>query len=43
MAKSVGYLTLGLGLGLDLRLVSSSPAVGSVLGMEPLKKVLLDA
>ena len=27
--------TLGLSSGLDLRVVSSSPTLGSVLGMEP--------
>ena len=28
-------MTLDLGSGLDLRVVSSSPALGSMLGVEP--------
>ena len=31
----VKYLTLDLGSGLDLTVVSSSPALGSMLFMEP--------
>ena len=34
-AQSVKHRTLGLRLGLDLRVVSSSPASGSTLGVEP--------
>ena len=35
MAQSVERLTLDLSSGLDLRVVSSSPALDSVLGMKP--------
>ena len=35
MAQSVEYLTLDFGSGHDLRVVRSSPASGSALGMEP--------
>jgi len=41
-AQSVKRLTLDLNSGLDLRVVSSSPTLGSTLGMEPtLKKKCL--
>lgn len=33
--QSVDCLTLGLSLGLDLRLLSSSPAMGYTLGLVP--------
>ena len=35
MAQSIKHPTLDLSLGLDLRIVSSSPTLGSSLGMEP--------
>ena len=35
MAQFVGHLTLGLSSGLNLRVVSSGPALGSTLGLEP--------
>ena len=35
MAQSVKRLTLDLSSGLDLRVMSSSPALGSRLGVEP--------
>ena len=35
MAQSVERLTLDFGLGHDPRVVGSSPAFGSVLGVEP--------
>jgi len=35
VAQSVECLTLGLTSGLDLRLMCSSPALGSTVGMEP--------
>ena len=35
MAQSVKCLTLDFSSGLDLRVMSSSPALGSMLGMEP--------
>ena len=38
MAPSVKHLTLDLSSGFDLRIVSLIPALGSVLGVEPLKK-----
>ena len=38
LAQSDKYLTLDLSSGLDLRVMSSSPALGSMLGMEPTKK-----
>ena len=38
MAQSVKLLTLDLSSGLDLRVVSSSPALGSVPGISLLKK-----
>ena len=34
----VEHLTLGLSSGLDLRVMSSSPALGSTLGMKPTSK-----
>ena len=41
VARSVKCLTLDLSLDLDLRVVSSSPMVGSTLGMKPsLKKII---
>lgn len=43
MAQSIGLLTLGCGLGLDLRVMSLRPILGFVLGMEPLKKILWDS
>jgi len=35
VAQSVKRLTLDLGSGVDLGVVSSSPVLGSVLGVEP--------
>ena len=35
MVQSVELLTLDLSSGLDLRVVSSNPALGSTLGVEP--------
>ena len=35
MAQSVKRLTLDLSSGLDLKVVSSIPMLGSVLGMKP--------
>ena len=35
MAQSVECPTLDLSSGLDLRVVSSSPALGFILGVEP--------
>ena len=35
MAESVKHPTLDLGLGLDIRPGSSSPVLGSILGVEP--------
>ena len=35
MAQSVEHLTLDLSSGLDLSVMSSSPALGSILGMKP--------
>ena len=35
MAQSVKYLTFDFGSGHDLRVVSSSPVLGSMLGVEP--------
>jgi len=39
VAQSGEHLTLGLGSGLDLRVVGSSPALGSTLGMETTLKI----
>ena len=38
MAQSIKHLTLELSSGLDLRVVSSSLALGSIVGMEPTLK-----
>jgi len=38
VAQLVEHLTLDLSSGLDLRIVSSSPALGSMLGLEPTLK-----
>lgn len=38
MAQSVEQVTLGLSSGLDLEVVSSSPLLGSALGMKPTLK-----
>ena len=38
MGQSVKHPTLDLSSGLDLRVMSSSPILGSVLGMEPIRK-----
>ena len=38
MAQSIKYLTLGLRSDLDLRILGSSPALGSVLSVEPSQK-----
>ena len=38
VAQLVKHLTLDLSSGLDLRVVSSSPSLGSTLGMEPTQK-----
>ena len=38
LAESVKCLTLDLSSGLDLRVVSSSPILGSALGMKPTLK-----
>ena len=35
MAQSVKHPTLDLSSGLDLRVVSSSPALGSMMGVKP--------
>ena len=35
MAQSVKHLTLDLSSGLDLRVLSSSPTLGSVVGVKP--------
>ena len=35
VAQSVKHLTLDLSSGLDLRVLSSSPTLGSMLGVEP--------
>ena len=35
VAQSVKHLLLDLSSGLDLRVLSSSPTLGSMLGMEP--------
>jgi len=35
VAQSVEFLTLDLSLGLDLRVVGSSPALCFTIGMEP--------
>ena len=39
MAQSVKHPTLDLSSGLDLRVVSSSPMLGSVLGMKVYLKI----
>lgn len=36
VAQSVGHLTHDLGSGFDLRIVSSSPMMGFMLGREPI-------
>ena len=41
MAQSVEHLTLDFSPGLDLRVVSSSPVLGSKLGMEPTLKMTI--
>ena len=38
MAQSIEHLTLDFSSGLDLRVLSSSPALGSMLGQEPTLK-----
>ena len=38
VAQSAKHLPLDLGSGLDLRVVSSSPALGSALGLKPPEK-----
>ena len=38
MAQSVKCLTLNLSLGLDLKLMSSSPMLSTILGVEPTLK-----
>ena len=40
MVQLVKHPTLDLGSGLDLRVVSSSPVLGSMLGMKPTFKKL---
>lgn len=35
VSQSVKHLTLDLGTGLDLRVMSSSPMMGSMLGVQP--------
>jgi len=35
VAQSIECLTLDLGSGLDITVMTSSPTVGSVLGVEP--------
>ena len=37
MDPSAECLTLDLSSGLDLRVISSSPAMGSLLGVEPIQ------
>ena len=38
MAQLVEQLTLDFSSGLDLRVISSSPTLGSMLGVEPIYK-----